>query len=271
MNAAAAAKYMHTLVTIQDNGVKKVYKPGALFVLLLLQLIRCAFADTIVALDGSISVSVSATSGLESITVGTNTEDNSAPHTYVVTGALTDLSTEMGAIKPPPSTTCLLTKRGGARRVVGNGVIGDGVSISRHWECQSPHGPAAVKTIDTFAPSNRSIRVNTAISTNLTQAFTVPLATGLHWSADSALGKGGNFWTTWTKGCVQNNGRAPGMCLGGRSAWLNPLSPASMPDTPLHLRYGAVALGASDSFVTPLLTVRIVGASGSVTYFLCLI
>ena len=112
--------------------------PGAFLLLLLLRLLCGAVGSTIVALDGSISVNVSASSGLESVTVG--------PHTFVVRGALTTLSAAGGAVQPPPPTTCLLAQRESALRAVG-----DGVSVSRHWECQSPHGAAAVVVTDTFA------------------------------------------------------------------------------------------------------------------------
>lgn len=141
-----------------------------------------------------------------------------------------------------------------------------GWSVIRTFDCTptSNAGSAHVLVTDTFTDESTYIAWTTSYKVLDTSPagfiFTFPLGVSLQPTAGA-----GNLslWSTWTRGCVQNAGGAPGMCLG-EGSWSDPFVPLALP-TPVtlfrlgNLEYNAEIMGAlgppiADSFTVPLAT-----------------
>ena len=135
------------------------------------------------------------------------------------------------------------------------------VAVTQGWTCTVPHpGTQAMvqvgtTVVDTFAAENSSISITTSITTDRADVpFTTQIQTPLHWSrpAAPAAPAPDRVWLPWTKGCVNNDGRRPGMCYG-----TGPLRNA-LPTEPMgdgFYRYGGNGAGSNDSFSVPVATV----------------
>lgn len=116
----------------------------------------------------------------------------------------------------------------GAAALSGGG--GAPVVVARNASCLG--GAATVLVTDTYAPAASSITWTSSFAVVAAAgaalpAFTVPLGATLR-----PAGAGLDFWTTWTRGCVDNgNG---GYCIG-EGAWREPFSPLPLPATPALL------------------------------------
>ena len=116
-----------------------------------------------------------------------------------------------------------------------------------------------VDVVETYTASALSIVWGANITTNASSPaaspFTVPIQTML--KLDSDLASKADLFTTWTNGCVQNNGRHPGMCFSdwnGPSTWGNALRTVPFHTAP-GWRYGAGKGGQSDNSVKTLPTI----------------
>jgi hypothetical protein len=131
-------------------------------------------------------------------------------------------------------------------------------TIVQQWACESPQGPTVyVTSSDAFISAPTSVRINTTISPATfaagALATTSPFTTALSTPITFAASTFSSVWTSWGKGCVNNNGATHGMCFAG-GLWSEPFTPESLlPTTSARYRYGAT-VGATDSFTLPLVT-----------------
>lgn len=123
--------------------------------------------------------------------------------------------------------------------------IAGGAAVAQQWSCNG----VTVSVTDQYLGSPTSITINTTIEpTGKTSPFTSALFTNLTLSEPRSA----SFWTSWGKGCVQNQGRSHGMCFAG-GQWEEPFSPEALPQTMERFRYGAT-LTARDSLTIPIVT-----------------
>jgi hypothetical protein len=136
------------------------------------------------------------------------------------------------------------------------------ISVTRYFFCNSFN--ANVTLIDTYSPDNTSIIWTSSYSvteSNPSTPFTLPfgvsfLSPSIFENSTSTL----SFWTTWTRGCV-NNG--PGMCFSS-GPWSNPFLPTPLPVVSNLLfklgdpLYDASILGTFGSKIDDTITIPLV-------------
>eukprot|EP00038_Savillea_parva_P010156 m.188310 g.188310 ORF g.188310 m.188310 type:complete len:848 (+) comp17384_c0_seq1:177-2720(+) len=224
------------------------------------------------ALDGSVIVAVDST-GMTHVTI--------QGQTFAVSGGLTKLGP--GTIPTP--VTCA---------EAGPATLVPPATVTREWACSVPvvmstraqggsRGTHAhpntftstpetvavtVTTADSFLPAPTSVLINTTITVAKTTSSWTPFTTALYTNVTMTPMSSSTstptdrqempfkqVWTTWGKGCVNNNGndKPPGMCFAGGGEWSNPLTPEDLPTTLEQYRYGA-ALHLKDSFTLPVVT-----------------
>ena len=146
-------------------------------------------------------------------------------------------------------TLCLMPKSQPTSEKIDVG----GLAFTREFSCSVPqHGNVSVQVTDRYLPSAHSVSVSTAITAaELSPYFSAGMRTGLSWPISGADRM--QLWLPWAKGCVQNNGKGPGMCFTA-GPWREALSAEYVPRQPEHFRFGGMGNGARDSFTLPIAT-----------------
>ena len=147
-----------------------------------------------------------------------------------------------------------------ACKVSGDGVTaaaaGGSVSLAQAWACTAPHPltqamvSLAVTVTDVYSPGLEAVDITTTIHVDRTD---VPFTAGI----GMALTPAGvsQFWTTWAKGCVQNNGRGHGMCFAPDKPWSQPFSSEPLSEATIaSYRYGTGGADSNDTFALPIVT-----------------
>lgn len=197
---------------------------------------------TLTAADGSVTATIGST-GITSLKHNGEGMTVSLSH-----GARTELSSDMTFA----SASC---KTAGTAKVTDLQPGQKAVAVSQPWSCSVASSTVTATVVDTFSAAAKSIAVNTTITTDKAVPFTARLNTALEFAS---LRANSSFWLPFGKGCVQNNGRAPGMCLAGGGPWSSALAPEILPagaGAALNYRYGGTGHGVADMFSVPVATV----------------
>jgi hypothetical protein len=169
------------------------------------------------------SISVGFTNSID-----VSSHDNSTSITIEsTTGELVSISSPQSSLSLAPLSGSYLSLNQDCKALENSTTVvsEDGnVIVTRILYCESKD--VNVTLIDTYAPSAMSVMLTSSyIVSTPTPTFTYPFGFDIVSPTLANNSSPLSFWTTWTRGCV-NNG--PGMCFSS-GPWLNPFLPTSLP------------------------------------------
>lgn len=120
---------------------------------------------------------------------------------------------------------------------------GGSIHVHRVLQCPRLLPPGySVEVVDTFTPANRSVAWQTALGSQPLNGSSPllpgPFTTAIRTSIVPRLPTGGTYWTSWGKGCVENDGTRSGMCASS-GLWRSPLHPEPLPASETRYRLGS--------------------------------
>ncbi len=91
--------------------------------------------------------------------------------------------------------------------------LADGsVQVSRTLDCAAATACSTIFVTDNFSPANSSVTWVASIGI-LAPMTAAPFSTSIWTSMTLATPQNATYWTTWGKGCVQNQATTSGMCF----------------------------------------------------------